>query len=128
MWLRRWENILSDRNQLFSDLLRYVEGGDANRPISIFIEGACWDFEAQDLKCILLTALFEAPSLRKEVETLQEQIAGETLSFEPHKWEYTSIIWGEKESRILGENGWELVSVVKESLSRSDVAYFKRPK
>lgn len=43
---------MSDRSQLFVDLLRYVEG-------------ATWDFEAQDLKDILLTFLFEIPALRK---------------------------------------------------------------
>lgn len=130
---------MANRSQLFGDLLRYVEGGDANRPISIFIEGANWDFEAHDLKDILLTALFEVPSLKKsldlahkDVETLQEQIAGagsETLSFEPPTWEYDYIPFNPIMNYIAafnkrGSEGWELVHCD----FRQGIALFKRPK
>ena len=130
---RKWENILADRKQLFGDLLRYVEGCDANRPISIFIEGASFDFEAQDLKDILLIALFEGPALRKsldaankDIETLQEQKAGETLTFEPPKWEYSTVYLSSyqepHDGRLnkLGAVGWELIALT------NSVAYFKR--
>lgn len=120
---------MADKKQLFGDLLRYVEGGDANRPISIFIGGATWDFEAQDLKDILLTALFEVPALRKsldtaikDVETLQEQIAGETLTFEPPKWEYVSTPFNPILINKRGGEGWELIQVDFDK----ETAIFKR--
>jgi hypothetical protein len=119
---------LTDKKQLFAHLLRYVEGGDPNRPISV--NGATWDFEAQDL--------FEAPSLRKnldlarkDVETLQEQIAGGSVpsvpfEFEAEKWEYdyvpsTHSDYIDRFNKV-GSEGWELVCC-----DFGGVAVFKRP-
>lgn len=110
-----------DRKQLFFDLLRCLEGDDQNREISIFIGDASWDFEAQYLKDLLRTFLFTADTLRnsldlaeKDIATLQEQIAGGTLSFERPKWEYWETPFNTAMNYIShfnkkGAEGWELV-------------------
>ncbi len=115
-----------NRQQLFFDLLQCLEGGDQNRGISLSLEGASWDFEVRDLEDVLKSFLFEMPTLRnsldlaeKDVETLQEQIAGETLETKPPRWEYRFLasMYKANNERLetqlneKGRDGWELVNI-----------------
>ncbi len=108
--------------------------GDTRVAIEIYGQDEKWIFQARDLKNILMSVIFEVPSLRKSldeaskvVDTLQKQV-DETLTFEPQKWEYVDVPFAPANIldrfNEMGREGWEL------AYCNWDMKYsiFKRPK
>ena len=119
-------------------LLKYTEEFPTSQ---IFVEFSVksrprFALKSVELGDILRSVLFEVPTLRealdaasKDIETLQEQIAGETPSSERLKWEYAEVGIDINSDYIalfdrLGDDGWELTPFVPEK----DAVVFKRPK
>lgn len=101
-------------------LLKYTEEFPASQIVVEFAakSGPRFEMQSGELEDILRAVLFEVPALRKAFdtarETLQEQIAGETLSFERPKWEYWETPFNLAMNYIShfnkkGAEGWELV-------------------
>lgn len=124
----------------FRNLLEYVETVSGKECVDITLKENHWHMSVQDLKNLLSTVLFEVPNLRKrldwalkDVETLQEQIAGETLAFEPPRWEYDFFFTNSELSLVnvllprlnqKGREGWEVIYI---NFKEGRVV-FKRPK
>lgn len=59
----------------FGNLLQSIENVAPSAPITITLDARSWDFEARNIKNVLMEATFGISALRKEIKTLQEQIA-----------------------------------------------------
>jgi hypothetical protein len=136
---------LSDLPDTIGALLDHLGDFPEDTLVTIEIRGQDekWSFTVKAIKNILMRVLFDMPDLRKrlslalkDVETLQEQIAGvhgikgETLTVEPPKWEYSTIQFNPRMNYItkfsqLGDDGWELVQMCFEK--NDEFAVFKRP-
>jgi len=95
----------------FAQFLQLIENLPKNTPASIVIEtpeGDSWTGTLGDVYDALMTAFFETPASRKELDRT------ETLTFESPTWEYTSCYFDTStdfvsEFNRRGAVGWELV-------------------
>lgn len=120
---------LENENERFLHLLKMAERASPETPVVVGVDGeGDHYFSAQEIKDILMTALFETPPLRKSLDDKNKQVTGETVFAEPPKWEYM-MLRIHKNFCIdylnqLGNERWEIISMDIDN----EFCLLKRPK